>query len=86
MTKFALTTSDNPFNPFDDFDSWFQFDEEKHYNSCQLLARLARVSNGVSNETNAKAIEQAIDDIVSNLPVKNAKNEGIFYVKVSKGS
>ena len=24
-----ITTVDNPFDPFTDFDSWFQFDEEK---------------------------------------------------------
>ena len=37
-----LSTIDNPFNPFDDFDSWFHYDIEKGYNSCSYLARIAR--------------------------------------------
>ena len=29
----ALTTIDNPFNPFDDFNSWFLYDIEKGYDT-----------------------------------------------------
>ena len=28
-SKCMLTTFDNPYNPFDEFTSWFMFDEEK---------------------------------------------------------
>ena len=59
-----LTTNDNPFNPFDDFDSWFMFDVEKGYNSSGYLARIARTSEQLSDEENNSEIERAIDEII----------------------
>ena len=40
--KCALTTVDNPYNPFEQFTSWFLFDEEKGYHSSSYLGRIAR--------------------------------------------
>lgn len=59
-----LTTVDNPFNPFTQFDEWNAFDEAKGYYSCAYLARIAKVSDELSEEDEALAIEQAIDEIV----------------------
>ena len=39
-----LTTIDNPFDPFTQFDDWLRFDEEKGYHTCQFLAKIARPS------------------------------------------
>lgn len=33
----ALTTFDNPYNPFEQFSDWFLFDVEKGYNTCAYL-------------------------------------------------
>ncbi len=41
----ALTTFDNPFNPFSDFTQWFLYDEKKGYHSTAYLGRIARTSD-----------------------------------------
>ena len=63
-SKVALTTIDNPFNPFVDFDSWFMFDIDKGYNSCAYLARIAKTSDSLSDEENDEELERAIDEII----------------------
>lgn len=60
----ALTTFDNPFDPFEQFDSWFLFDTEKGYNSCAYLGRIAKTSDQMSDEENDREVERAIDEIV----------------------
>ena len=64
MAAFAITTVDNPFDPFDDFDSWYRFDMDKGYNSCALLARLALTSDAFTDKENDAESERAIDEIV----------------------
>ena len=59
-----LTTFDNPFNPFEQFTSWFLFDTEKGYNSCSYLARIAHTSDQFTEEENDKEVERAIDEII----------------------
>lgn len=63
-TLCALTTIDNPFDPFEQFTSWFLFDVEKGYNSCSYLGRIARTSEQLSEEENNLEIERAIDEII----------------------
>ena len=60
----ALTTFDNPFNPFSDFTQWFLYDEKKGYHSTAYLGRLARTSDQLSEEENDKETERAIDEII----------------------
>lgn len=63
-----LTTIDNPYDPFEQFTSWFLFDTEKGYNSCAKLDRIL-TKNGIksdylSQEEYDEAVEQAIDEII----------------------
>lgn len=65
MKRVALTTSDNPYDPIEDFDRWYAFDREHNYLTCELLARIAVTSDNVSDEQNLFEIESAIDSISS---------------------
>ena len=64
MRVVGITTSDNPYDPITDFDRWWSFDREHNYATCELLDRIAVVSNRVSDDQNAFALEEAIDSIV----------------------
>lgn len=64
QTDFRLTTVDNPFNPFTDFDKWFAWDEAKGYHTCSYLARIARPSDAFSDEKNEQEINRAMDEII----------------------
>lgn len=59
-----LTTIDNPYDPFEDFKSWFKYDVEHGYNTCGYLARVARTTDQFTDIENAIEIENAIDEII----------------------
>ena len=65
-TATMLTTFDNPFDPFDDFHSWWMFDVDKGYNTCGKLARIARSSSYFSMKEDKEETERAIDEIIDN--------------------
>ena len=75
--QFALTTIDNPFNPFEDFASWQSFDKEKGYDSSERLMRIANVTEEMTDIEENSEIERAIDEIIK-FDVLN------IYTKVSK--
>jgi len=64
IPEVMLTTSDNPFDPFEQFDEWFAFDESMNYHSCSYLARIARTSDELSDYDNLLELSNAIDEIV----------------------
>ena len=58
-----LTTTDNPYNPFTQFDLWFQFDVSKGYNTCSFIDRVANTSDELTDKENDKEIENAMKEI-----------------------
>ena len=64
MRACMLTTEDNDHDYFNDFKGWYNFDEQKGYGTCSLLARIARTSDQLSEEENDRATEEAIDWIL----------------------
>lgn len=63
-TEFMLTTKDNPYNPFTEWDEWYAFDEAKGYCSSGYLDRIAVTSMDMSDEWNEQEIKRAIDEII----------------------
>ena len=60
-----LTTFDNPFDPFKQFDEWRVYDDQQGYHTCEYLARIAHTSNRLSDEDNSLEIENAMNEICS---------------------
>lgn len=65
---FMLTTFDNPFNPFDEFEIWWKTDLLLGYDCCSLLAKEASISSIVSEEQNEIEIDRAMDEICRRYP------------------
>ena len=64
-----LTTFDNPYDPFEQFASWFLFDVEKGYNTCSYLARIAQITDDMTQIEENEEIERAIDEIIMMNPL-----------------
>jgi hypothetical protein len=61
--EYMLTTVDNPWNPYTNYQEWYQYDQAHGYDSTGLLARVANVSLDLSEADIDAAIEDAIDEI-----------------------
>ena len=64
MAEYMLTTVDNPFNPFTQFNEWQAYDQQLGYNTLALLARVVVTSNDLSEADQELAIDETIDEIV----------------------
>lgn len=65
MVLHMLTTVDNPFNPFTDYDEWDAWDQRAGYYTSQFLGRIVITSHDLSQADEDQAIEDAIDEIVT---------------------
>lgn len=66
--KCMITTVDNPFDPFTNWDEWYAYDEAKSYCTSGLLARITKTSNELSEKEQNEDIEEAIDEILELFP------------------
>lgn len=77
MDEHMLTTIDNPFHPFTQFDDWNAWDMRVGYNTLAYLARICRTSNDLTEVDESLAIELAIDEVLEH-------NLLGLYMRVSK--
>lgn len=61
---YMLTTLDNPFNPFTEFDKWLEFDTEKGYNTLNYIARFAHISDELSEADEIEENNSAINKVL----------------------
>ena len=64
MRRVSISTIDNPYDPFDDYISWFMFDIEKGYYSSSKAARLLNIEEGMSSVEEMAEYERAIDRLI----------------------
>lgn len=64
LNECMLSTKDNPYNPFENFDEWYRYDMDQGWDSSGRLARIAKLSDDMSDEETDSEIERAIDEIV----------------------
>ena len=64
--QIAITTIDNPYDPLEQFDLWNAFDIEHQYYSCARLARIAKLSDDMTQQEEDEEIERGIDAIIAN--------------------
>lgn len=60
-----LTTVDNPYNPFTQFDDWYDYDMMKGYNTCGLIMKYAPCSEeNFTEKENTEQIQYACNRIL----------------------
>lgn len=63
--EYAITTFDNPYDPFEQFALWDLYDKEKGYYSNQKVARLANFTDDMTEKEWFEENERAIDRLIS---------------------
>ena len=77
-----MTTTDNPYDPFDQYDLWKRFDEGSGYFSESYLSRIARTFPDMTDQEFYDELERAIDEIV----FYNLTNSTADFKKVTRSS
>ena len=68
-TEYMLSLKDNPFDYFTNFREWLLYDIEfsqknNTLNCCEYLARIAKLSDDMTQKERDEEIERAIDEII----------------------
>ena len=71
MVATFVTTLDNPYDYFDEFDQWYAFDIShgydvigRPYDTLNYVARIADVNDMMSEQEYTKAVNDAVDEII----------------------
>lgn len=81
VERYRLSTSDNPFDPFTQFDEWYAWDITHGYDCSGYLARMANTSESFDEDLNQAFTNMAIDEIVA---LNDTRVEGVNFIKVAE--
>lgn len=59
-----VTTIDNPYDYFTQFDEWYAFDTQMGYNTCAYVARIANTYSDMSENDYIQALNDAVNEIL----------------------
>lgn len=85
MARTMLTTTDNPYNPFTQYEAWASYDEAVcGYYTAAYLGRIVSISPEFSKYEMDRAIENAVDEACAmDLRLTNPMTgEEVAYIKV----
>lgn len=66
MADLMLSLSTNPYDPFEQYELWLDFDHREGFDTAGLLARTLSTSDEISEPDQEAAVEQAINSILEN--------------------
>lgn len=73
-----LTTIDNPYNPFTQFDDWYNYDEDAGYYTCAYLSRVVHTTSDMNDQEVDDEIDRAMNEIIACDPFG-------LYFKIKEG-
>lgn len=79
VVAMMLSTPDNPYNPFGEFNKWYDYDESHGYHTSSYVARLCFSDDALSDDENQIAINNAVRKIYTVNP------KGMYVIYYSDG-
>lgn len=77
----AITTEDNPYDPFNEFKSWLTYDIQQGYYTCEKLAAIVHnLPDSLTQEENNYFVNEAINDLIK----KGCYNKDGKFVEYKK--
>lgn len=68
ITEYKLTTVDNPYDPFTQFDEWLSYDIQCGYYTCSYLDRIINLHTNkfeqLTENEQIEVVNDSIDEIV----------------------
>ena len=64
MVATFVTTLDNPYDYWTQFDEWYAFDTSHGYNTLNYIGRIALTSTEMSDNDYQQAVNDAVDEIL----------------------
>lgn len=78
----AITSIDNPFDPFTEFKSWLSYDIQMGYCTCERLASIVHnLPDSLTRDENNFFVNEAIDELIK-VGCYNKNGEFVEYKKV----